>query len=157
MNNLITYSPERLLLLAGRHRSSAEYFRKSAYITTEENLIELFNRLATEREHFAQQLEALLSGNPLSKMSGKKPLGHLGKVWRKMKTALIINLRARIIENVRQTEKSALKRTRRLLESENLPTSVLIILEQHRNELESSVQQLRNERKRAKYRTARAA
>ena len=147
MNNVLSYNPAKLTILAHRHRSAADYFRRSAFITTEENLITLFNDLATERDRFAASLEGLLDLDGTHRPPADQPLAHLAKVWRKMKTALIINERARIIEQVRQTEKAALKRTRRLLEMRDAPSQMTFLLQQQVTRLVDSINQLKVERK----------
>lgn len=146
MNNNLPYNPAKLTVLAHRHRSAADYFRRSAFITTEEKLMELFHDLATERDQFAASLEGLVDVDPGNRPPADQPLAYMSKIWRKMKTALIINERSRIVEQVRQTEKAALKRTRRLLEMTEAPSQVTFLLQQQATRLVDSVNRLKTER-----------
>ena len=129
-------------VLSHRHRQAAAYYRKSAFITTEQRLIDTFMELAAEREQFARELSNALSGESHLRPKADTAVAHMGKIWRRMKTALIINVRRRIVSHVRETEKAALKRTRRILLAEEIPPAIRTLLQHQASRLEQSVARL---------------
>ncbi|MFK7807859.1 MAG: hypothetical protein AB8F74_08695 [Saprospiraceae bacterium] len=99
---LNTRQIDRLMNL---QNGTSSHYRKMAGITTEEDLIELFNSLADRHETLKRQLEdQLYSDQDISRDYPKKRSSYLGKIWQRVVIALLVNNRKAMLKYCRQAE-----------------------------------------------------
>ncbi len=107
------------------HSDCAEYYRICAEITTEEDLIELFNSLSLQRKKMASTLAANMPANMEHELwSLKDVLPYLQQAWYHMKLALIINNRQQILYYSTKSEQAILQEYEMLANKENLPDEI---------------------------------
>lgn len=92
------------------HIDSAEYYRTCAHITTEDDLVELFNSLAERREKMSQALVAISPINSEKELWLLRDVfSYLQHAWDHMKVALIINNRQQILKHSFKNEQDMLQ------------------------------------------------
>ncbi len=91
------------------HTDSSDYYQRCAHITTETDLVELFNDLSQGRIKMAN---ALLSALPDDERRGfwrvQEALSYLQRIWYNVKVALIVNDRSKILKYCEKSELDAL-------------------------------------------------
>jgi len=99
---LNTRQIDRLMNL---QNGTASHYRKMANITTEEDLIELFSSLAERHEKLKGQLEdQLYSYQDITRDYPKKRISYLGRIWRRVIIALLVNNRKNMLNYCKQAE-----------------------------------------------------
>ncbi|MBI1226704.1 MAG: DUF2383 domain-containing protein [Bacteroidetes bacterium] len=92
------------------HTDCAEYYRRCAEITTEEDLIELFRSMSAQRRKMANILSSNVPfGSEREMWLFKDVLSYLQQAWKHMKLALIINNRQQILDYSFKNEQAMLR------------------------------------------------
>jgi uncharacterized protein (TIGR02284 family) len=125
------------------HMDSAQYYRSSAEITTETDLIELFNSMADRRSKMTYTLLSFFprqTGNDL--WSLKDVLSYLQHAWYHMKLALVINNREQILQHSHKNEQDMLEEYEQLASNENLSDELFRQVVYHQQLLKENIRQI---------------
>lgn len=103
-----------------------------ADITTEEDLIELFNSLAEQHEKLKVRLEdALYADQNGSRDYPRKKNSYLGRIWRSVVIALLVNNRKNMLKYCREAESKLLQKLPALIDNYEEKTAIKKVLEDY--------------------------
>jgi rubrerythrin len=125
------------------HLDSAQYYRACAEITTEADLVELFNSVAERRSKMSSSLLALFpmqTENELWLL--KDVLSYLQHAWYHLKLALVINNREQILQHCHKNEQEMLEEYDRLATIENLSEALFRLCIYHQQLLKENIRQI---------------
>lgn len=127
------------------HSDCAEYYRICAEITTEGDLIELFNSLSAQRRKMAKTLADKITSNTERELwMLKDVLPYLQQAWYHMKLALIINNRQQILHYSAKSEQAILREYEMLSNEEQLSEDIFRHGIHHQQLLKENLWQISN-------------
>ena len=128
------------------HTDTSDYYLRCAEITTEDDLVLLFNDLSQNRINMAN---SLLSALPDDERRGfwrmREALSYLQRIWYNVKVALIVNDRSKILKYCQKAEWDALQEYDKALRRTNSPSEALLRhLTAHQQMLRASIERIEN-------------
>lgn len=127
------------------HSDTSEYYRRCSAITTEVDLMELFNFLSEARLKMANSLLALIPDTERKDFwRMKEALSYLQRIWVNVKIALIVNDRSKILKYCHKAEQDAIFEYDKILRRSEVSEEMFRRITSHQQELKELISRIEN-------------
>lgn len=118
------------------------------------DLKRFLNYMAVERNRMSHDISNELHSRDIEPLKQESKKGNLDRTWQEIKDALEDFDASMIIESCVSRDKNNIKRYEELIEAQELPDSIIEILEKHKYQLEWYIKQARQQNRKNPFKEA---